>query len=232
MSGLGKVVDVDLDFTGNVNGSVFHCTGRSRGRFGNGHITAVLGAQGGLPRGMDISLLSYVILTGQPSMSRIMTDAVNPFIGTGGVYEGTRTLELGSFGRLTTTYRVENTGENRLKATFDALGDVRVPRLVSIAPCIETWTPVGPGRINGQFTMVWTAEDGTQVQGKTDTNYVLPTEETIPGQQFREIRINIEATDTTLKQTEHIALFTPSLLEGILESTPAAVESLSDVTVG
>ncbi len=231
MSGLGKVVEVDLDFTGNVNGSLFHCTGKSRGKFGNGHITAVLGSQGAMPHGMDISLLSYVILTGQPSMSRILPGAVNPFIRTGGVYEGTRTLELGPYGHLSTTYLVESVGENRLKATFDALGEVHVPRLVSIAPCIETWTPMGPGRINGQFTMVWTGADGTQVQGKTDTQYVLPTEETIPGQQFREIRINIEATDTTLKQTEHIALFTPSLLEETLESTPAPIESLNDITI-
>lgn len=231
MSGLGKVVEVELDFTGNVNGSGFHCAGRSRGKFGDGHITMVLGSQGRMPQGMDISLLSYVTLTGQPSMSRIMSDAVNPFVNTGGVYEGTRTLELGPYGYLTTTYAVISTGENKLKAIFDATGDVHVPRLVSIAPCIETWTPMGPGRINGQFTMVWTGEDGTRIQGKTDTNYVLPTEETIPGQQFREIRINIEATDTTLKQTEHIVLFTPTLLEETLESTPAPVETLNDITV-
>jgi hypothetical protein len=231
MSGLGKAVEVELDFTGNVNGSVFRCAGKSRGTFGDGDITAVLGAKTAMPAGMDISLLSYVLLTGQPAMSRVLADAVNPFIGTGGVHEGTRLLELGAYGYLTTTYRVESTGRDRLRATFDAMGDVHVPRLVSIAPCVETWTPTGPGRVNGQFTTVWTGEDGTRVQGKTDTSYVLPTEETIPGQQFRELRIDIETTATTLKQTEHVVLFTPKLLEEALRSLPAPLDTLGDVTI-
>lgn len=231
MSAAGQVVEVELVFHGNVNCSAFNCTGKSRGMFGNGDISAVLDSQGAMPKGMDISLLSYVALTGQPPMSRVLEGATNPFIGTGGVYEATRTLDLGAHGYLSTTYWVEETGTNRLRAVFDVTGHADTPRLTSIAPCTETWTPMGPGKVNGQFTMVWTGEDGTQVQGKTDTSYMLPTEETIPGQQFREIRINIESTPTKLRQTEHIVLFTPTLLEQTLQSAPAPVESLKDATV-
>ena len=231
MSGLGQVVEVDLSVHGAVNGSAFHCLGKSRGVFGNGDISAVLDAQGAMPTGMDITLLSYVLLTGQPSMSRVLEGAVNPFIGTGGVYEATRTLELGPHGRLATSYRVEDAGPSRLHAVFDVQGEVDVPRLVSIAPCIETWTPMGSGKLNGQFTMVWTGQAGTRVQGKTDTDYSLPAEAAIPGQQFREIRINIESTPTTLWQTEHTVLFTPALMEQALHSAPAPIESLKDVTV-
>lgn len=227
MSGAGQV-EVEIDFTGNVNGAAFHCSGRSRGTSGDGNVGTVLGVQGRLPQGMDISLLSYVLLTARPSMGRTTSDAVNPFTGE---YEATRALELGPYGYLTTTYAVIATGENRCKAIFDCTGDVHVPKLVSVAPCIETWTPMGPGRLNGQFTMVWTGEDGTRVQGKTDTNYVLATEETLTGQQFREIRLNISATDTTLKQTEHVVLFTAATLEEFLRSTPAPIETLSDITV-
>ena len=164
-------------------------------------------------------------------MSRVLEGAVNPFIGTGGVYKATRTLDLGEHGHLTTTYSVLDAGAGHLRAVFDVQGTVDVPRLVEIAPTIETWTPKGPGKVNGQFTMVWTGEDGSRVQGKTDTAYQLPTEETIPGQQFREIRINIDTTDTQLLQTEHIVLFTPALLEETLHSAAAPIDSLRNVTV-
>ncbi|RKT55308.1 hypothetical protein C8E97_3971 [Saccharothrix australiensis] len=199
--------------------------------FGDGDISCVVRARQEVPRGMDISLLSYVVLTGQPSMSRMTEGAVNPFIGTGGVYEAVRTLDLGEHGHLSTAYRVEPAGEDRLRAVFQVDGEVDVPRLVSIAPTIETWTPVAPGRIDGQFVMVWTGRDGERVRGKTDTSYVLPTEEGIPGQQFREIRINIAATDDELRQTEHIVLFSPALLEQTLHSAPAPIDSLKDIVL-
>jgi hypothetical protein len=231
MSSIGQSVDVELDFRGTVNGNVLHCVGKSNGVFGDGNISCVLDAQRAMPRGMDISLLSYVALTGQPSMSRVTEGAVNPFLGTGGVYDATRTLDLGPHGYLTTSYRVEDAGPNTLRAIFDVQGSVDVPRLTSIAPTIETWTPMGPGKVNGQFTMVWTGEDGSQVQGKTDTAYTLPTEETIPGQQFREIRINIETTPAQLRQTEHIVLFTPALMEQVLDSAPAPIDALMGVMV-
>jgi hypothetical protein len=231
VSGLDRFVDVELDFRGTVNGQALQCLGQSRGKFGNGDISCVVDAQLPVPDKMNISLLSYVALTGQPSMSRVLEGAVNPFIGTGGVYNATRTLDLGAHGYLMTTYRVEDAGPNRLRAIFDVQGQVDVPRLVSIAPTIETWTPIRPGEINGQFTMVWTGEDGTQVQGKTDTSYVLPTDEIIPGQQFREIRINIDATATRLRQTEYIVLFTPAHMEQTLHSAPASIDSLMGVTV-
>src|SRR6185295_18922058 len=117
-----------LIFGGSVNNTPIDCVGRSRGRFGDGNISAVVDAHEPLPTGMHISLLSYVALTGQPSMSRVVDDAVNPFIGTGGVYAATRTLDLGVHGNLVTTYRVESAGPNRLTAVFDVQGEVDVPR--------------------------------------------------------------------------------------------------------
>jgi len=228
---VGQFVDVELDFGGKINGTNVRCLGASRGMFGHGDISCVVNAEEDLPDGMTMGLLAYVGLTGQPSMSRVVEGAVNPFIGTGGIYEATRTLDLGPHGHLTTSYRVEDAGPNRLRAVFDMQGNVDVPRLVSIAPTFETWTPMGPGKVNGQFTMVWTGEDGTQIQGKTDTSYVLPTEGTIPGQQFREIRINIDTSATRLLQTEHIVLFTPAFMEQTLQSAPAPIDSLKDVTL-
>lgn len=217
MNSIGRPVDVDLAFGGVVNRSALSCIGRSRGAFGHGDISAVVDAAE-VPPGMDISLLSYVALTGQPSMSRVLGGAINPFIRTGGVYTARRTLDLGCRGHLTTDYYVEHVAPDHLRAVFDVRGSVDVPRLISIAPTIETWTPTGPGRIDGQFTMVWTGEDGSQVQGRAATSYVLPTTEAIPGQQFRTIRIGIDSTATRLHQREHIVLFTPALLEQLLGS--------------
>jgi hypothetical protein len=231
MTSTGQPVDVELDFRGTVNGTTVHCLGKSRGVFGDGQISCVLDAQRTLPKGMHISLLSGVALTGQPSMSRVTEGAVNPFLGTGGVCSATRTLDLGPHGYLMTSYRVEAAGPNQLFAVFDMQGTVCVPRLVSVAPAVETWTPLSPGRVSGQFTMVWTGEDGSRIQGKMDTDYVLPADETIPGQQFREIRIDIETTPTQLRQTEHIVVFTPALLERALRSSSAPVDALKAVLV-
>jgi|GEM_PF-2778796 len=225
----GKVVTVDLNFGGVVNGLKLDVHGVSHGVFKNGHIDCQLRANKDIPKNMCIGLLAYVGLTGQPAMSDVIEGAENPFLGTGGAYKATRSIDLGSSGFLTTEYRVGNTGTGRLGATFDVRGHVNVPRLTNIHPCIETWTPVGPGRINGQFTMVWDGANGERIQGKTNTDYILPTNDNIVEQQFREIRINIDTSEPgRLLQTEHIALFAPNFLERALNSTPRTTEILKE----
>ena len=207
-------VHVGFDIGGRVNGSPIALDGVASGRFGSGTPRAVVNAREPLPAGFHISLLSYVVLTGQPSMSKVMPGAVNPFLVTGGAYEATRTLDLGEHGHLSTDYRVESVGEG-LAATFDITGDVDVPALTSIAPTIETWVPRGLGRVSGHFTMVWTGADGTQVKGEAATDYRLALDDTIPDVQFREIRIDLSCTETHLDQNEQIVIFTPDLLGSI-----------------
>lgn len=220
-------VNVAFDIGGRVNGSPISLDGVASGRFGSGTPRAVVNAREPLPAGFHISMLSYVVLTGQPSMSKVMPGAVNPFLITGGVYEATRTLDLGDHGYLSTEYRVESVDEG-LAATFDITGDVHVPALTSIAPTIETWVPRGPGRVSGHFTMVWTGADDTQVKGEAATDYRLPLDDTIPQVQFREIRIGLSCSETHLEQNEQIVIFTPDLLADIFarEVTPTTTAAL------
>src|SRR5437870_1390127 len=101
----GQQISIDLSFNLAVNGSELQVTGVSRGVFGGGTPTAVLQSRGVIPQGFDIGLLSYVALTGHPSMSRTAAGADNPFLRTGGIYSARRRLDLGERGGLATDYR-------------------------------------------------------------------------------------------------------------------------------
>jgi hypothetical protein len=212
---MDREVRVELVIRGRVNERTFECAGLSKGRFGSGSISAEVSTAELLPKGFDIGLLTSFMLTGQPSMSRATEGAHNPFIATGGIYKGRRSLDLGPKGSLTAEYTVDRDGSD-LRAVFDVSGRSEVPPLVDIEPTIETWTPNGPGRIGGQFTMVWRTAAGTRVIGKTDTEYALPSQEALKGVQFREIRIDFKSTPQSLSQSERIVLFTPALLTKVL----------------
>src|SRR5947209_3605637 len=131
-------VIVELGLTANINGASFSVVGQSCGVFGSGDIAASVRASQATPNGFHISILPFILLTGQPSMSRVTVGAVNPFLATGGVYHAIRSLKLGRHGELLGTYRVERARKG-LRAVFDVSGEIDVPPLISIAPTIETW---------------------------------------------------------------------------------------------
>jgi hypothetical protein len=216
-------IDVELLFNLHVNDTSFRFTGYSRGVPGNGTPIAVLDTDDAIPRGFHVSLLSYVALTGHPFMSRSVDGAENPFLRTGGIYSATRRLDLGQRGHLVTDYRVDRGGPG-LVETFDVSGNVDVPALMSIEPTVETWVPGEPGRIYGHFVMVWTGQDGSRVRGKAETDYRLDMDDTIPGVQFRDIRIELSCTETHLSQREQIVIFTPAHLNAFLTADAAAAE--------
>lgn len=198
------VTRVRLNFSGRINGGNLVAAGESRGVLGSGHITAHVTATE-MPTRFALGVLGYVALTGQPSMSRTIGDAENPFLDAGGQYEANRSLDLGPKGRLDTEYRVSRNSDG-LVADFSLAGEVDLPRLVRIYPTIETWNPMGPGRVAGQFTMVWQSEDGSDILGKTDTLYHLDERYSLTGTHFREIRIDLSVDDHELQQSEHIAV--------------------------
>src|SRR5262249_16641966 len=136
----------------------------------------------------------------------------------GGIYSAVRTLDLGSRGALSTAYRVEN-GPTGLLEIFDVTGNVAVPPLVSIEPTVETWVPLGAGRIYGHFVMVWQTAEGERIIGKAETNYCLNLDQALPGVQFRDIRIDLSCTERHLHQVEEIVIFTPDLLSNALRDS-------------
>ena len=210
-------MDIGLELNGNVNGHSFQVTGVISGEQGGGGGVADVKAIDALPKGFDIALLPYCLMTGQPSLSASTEGTVNPFITTKGAYVATRTLDLGVHGFLSTKYRVEWTDKG-LTTFLKITGNTNVPRLKRILPAIETWSPLGGGKIAGHFTMVWETEDGEFIKGEADTHYELALEKTIPSVQYRYIQIDITRGDDWIKQDEKIVLYTPSVLLESLQS--------------
>jgi hypothetical protein len=219
-------LQVELFVSGNVNGSSFEVHGFSHGVPGSGNIRADVDLGGSLPHGFQLPILSYVLLTGQPSMSFVTRGASNPFVSTAGVYKAVRTLQIDDETSFTTSYDVTKKG-NQLEAHFSITGISKLPALKSIKPTIETWTPKGPGRIDGNFVMSWESEDGSVVTGTTKTRYQLPTEEVLPGVHFREILIDIDPREKGLAQHERIVLFTPERLKDITDVNMSSTVSLN-----
>jgi hypothetical protein len=212
--------DVEILVNANVNGSLIRVIGNSHSNPSRGELSADVHTQDNIPQGFTLCMLTHVLLTGCPSASRIIADAVNPFVETAGVYEATRRLNLGSRGELTTKYKVQRV-DTGIKATFDMNGKVDLPQLVSVIPTIETWIPNGPGNILGHFTMVWKAQDGTYVKGEADTEYNLRSKKSLEEVEYRNIEINFNCYGDRLKHDEQVSLFTSRYLTAQLSGKNA-----------
>jgi hypothetical protein len=213
-------LQVKLIVSGNVNGTAFEVAGFSHGIPGSGNIRADVDLHGTLPKGFQLPILSYVLLTGQPSMSSVTDGASNPFVETGGVYKAVRTLDIDSANQFSTSYEVVKKG-NQLEARFAITGTADLPPLKSIKPTIETWTPNGPGQIIGNFVMSWMTADQKVVTGRTKTQYSLPTVQRLPDVHYREILIDVQPRQNGLSQKERIVLFTPETLKALTGSNLA-----------
>lgn len=208
---------VNLQVAVQVNGAKFSLTGESNGVPGSGNISAIVKTIGEVPNGFSLSLLSYVLLTGQPVMSFTTEGVVNPFQATGGVYNAIRTLDLQNSGRLVTTYSVAKASDGLL-ATFDVRGSVNVPTLSGIEPTVETWVPVRAGVIEGRFLMVWRTADGQLIQGEAATTYFVGGDVPLQQVQFRSIQIDVHSTDKELRQTERIVLFGSPIIDRLAKT--------------
>lgn len=197
---------MDLRVDGEVNGQAIGFSGVSEGVPGSGSIKAAGKTTLPLPRNFVLPLLSYVLLTGQPIMSKATEGTENPFEASGGVYSARRTLNLGSRGSLDTDYNVRAEAHGLL-ASFHVKGKVDVPELSSIEPTIETWVPDGPGRIRGHFSMPWVGADSHRLVGEASTIYTLPGGANLPHTQYRYIAIDVASSPTDLRQSERIVLF-------------------------
>ncbi|WP_420545539.1 hypothetical protein [Nitrosopumilus sp.] len=200
---MDKYTTLEFDIKLNVNGSSLLITGMGNGVLGEGDISAKISTRDYIPENFDLSVLSAFILTGQPAMAIILDKASNPFLESGGEYSANRTLDLGKHGKISSCYKVSKIGDSKLKATFDIDGDVRIPKLVSVYPTIETWIP-SDNSILGNFCMVWKTSEDTYLKGIVDTEYFIPSHvANLPDIQYRRMDITFECQEGIMKQFEH-----------------------------
>lgn len=216
-------IEVELSLDVNVNGTSFHCAGRAVGAPGLGSLVATVESDRDLPAGFDISLLTYVCLTGDPAMGQTVGRVTNPFAEKR-EFRATRVLDLGDHGSLTTTWVASEPAGAGRREEFQVTGNVDTPRLVSLEPTIETWTPVAPGRFDGQFALVWRGVGGEVVRGRTTSQYYLPDDYELPCQMYRDIRFAIRSDRRRLWQTEHIVIFGPDQFETQLNAIAPPID--------
>ncbi len=215
-------VKVTLACQVDINGTEFNCAGTAFGAPGLGNLVATVVSDRDLPRGFDMSLLTYVCLTGDPPMGRVLGAVSNPFAEKR-VFRACRTLDLGTHGSLTTTWEATEPTTGR-REDFSISGTVNVPKLVSLEPTVETWTPVGPGRFDGRFELAWRDADGNVIRGTAISEYYLPDGYELPQQMYRDIRFAIRSDGRRLWQTEHIVIFGHDLMATDHDAAAPSIE--------
>jgi hypothetical protein len=129
-----------------------------------------------LPTGFSPLVLNAVMVTGYPSICKASEGVENPF--KLGEYRYVRAIDLGEFGGFEYSAECEESLDDQgilaLESRFALIGEINVPELVRCAPLVETWVPAGPGHVDGYFTIVWAAADGSFVTGHAKTKYDLP----------------------------------------------------------
>lgn len=220
----GTKSNVDMQLEVNVNGATFGCSGRAVGATGLGTLSASIEADRDVPDGFDISLLAYVIVTGLPAMGLTVGSARNPFAGRMD-FRAERVLDLGERGSLTTTWEAVQSDDGNWREQFQVSGQVDSPKLVSLEPTIETWTPERAGQFSGHFAMVWRSAEGEVITGRTSSRYYLAAEYELPHQMYRDIRFEIRSDSRRLWQTEHIVMFGADQFEQHHSAKAPAIDS-------
>ena len=207
---------VSLFVNASVNGCNFSVEGKAQGRTGAGQISAFARSRDELPAGFRLGLLPYVLITGQPSLSKNLPGADNPFVRTNGEYEAVRTLDLGSFGALRSEYSVSRSNAGGLTARFETTGTVNVPELRRILPTVETWLPIRRGEQRGSFPLVWETHAGDLINGRADTEYKLPYGECVDEVTYRYICIDMTDEGSELRQYERIVVYSEGRLSAAM----------------
>jgi hypothetical protein len=165
---------------------------------GNGSYDSTTGLISGIytysriPNSIDLKIFNSVKVTGYPSVCELHNNIENPF--SNGSYSYERFIDFGSHGSVWYSAKCAHKNTNNeddisLTSFFQIDGMLSLPKLLKTEEVLETWVPAGNGRVDGQFTIAWLAEDGHYVCGKARTQYVLPAGRDLDGLHFRHLRL-------------------------------------------
>lgn len=199
-----------------VNGAHLIYTGAGEGDAVRGIVNVGVKTENRIPDGFRTGVLSFTLITGQADISQ-KGKVTNPFQMSLGAYKARRTLDLANLGRLTADYVVSSPEGNRRKATFQIVGDVDLPTLVSIEPTIEKWRSQSDRTYRGNFQMTWKTADGRRVTGVTETLYEFPRPIPNPQLLARSIDFELKAAEQRMFQSEIIRLYRDEPTDSLAE---------------
>ena len=161
-------------FIASLNGTINGCRVALRG---SGICSDSLGIvdgkykTGGAVTGFDPLVFNAFVVTGYPSESSSVGQAINPFKKTDYSYDRVVRFEDGKEIVLHTECMFK---ADTLISEFELHGQSDIPALESIEPLVETWVPVTKNHIKGFFTMIWKTKDGAHLTAQAHSLYYVP----------------------------------------------------------
>jgi len=198
-------IELDCD----INHARFPLAGQIRLEDSSGYCSATLDFdRNRMPSGFEPELLSYVIITGYPSVCLAVGTAQNPFALSPEDFQAHRHLDLGSCGELTTTYHSRSRRSSHERILFQVQGQVELPEpFAGIAPLSEVWVPGEDGAgFSGEMTFTWRLASGRQLCGLARSRYDVPGA-SLERPQMRVITFDLELGERHFTQYETIRLY-------------------------
>jgi hypothetical protein len=198
-------IELDCD----INKTRFSLAGQIQLEDGSGYCSATIGFERNrMPSGFEPELLSYVSITGYPSVCLAVGPAQNPFALSAEDFQAHRHLDLGSFGELTTTYHSQARRSVHERILFQVKGQVEISEpITGIAPLSEIWIPEKDGSgFQGEMTFTWRLASGRQLCGLARSHYDVPGA-SLERPQMRVITFDLEQGERHFTQYETIRLY-------------------------
>ena len=197
----------ELKFTARLTGVV---NGQPIKLYGTGRIVLSSGLTDGrydleeIPKRFRLPVLSTVLVTGYPNASFSQDRTPNIFSGRSYSYERSIAFREGGELKLHASCTID---ADRLTSTFRLMGHAELPELEGIDPLVESWEPVGPGRIRGQFTAAWPTPVGPVVAADVSTDYRIETDDVQAGLVHRFVTMSSHCSGSELRKVQHVRLF-------------------------
>lgn len=187
---------------GKINGQDFKLLGGGMGRPFDGIVRTELKSQmGKIP--FPVALLSPVLIMGYPTYSTYHVGAFDLFkLSNGYTYKRHFKFENGN--TMETEHEVIYFGD-RLEGKFEVKDcELKLPEIISGDLTVETFFPLGKGKLGSHFCMAWHTSEGKLFRAFVESEYTLSHTVTLPYQQFRFIRFETEVSEEHITQIERL----------------------------
>jgi hypothetical protein len=190
LSGEVNRADIRLDGDGTINQTI----GQTIGNYNLQKI----------PDSFPPYFLSACLITGYPNASASIDGCRNIFQGH--PYSYTRTIKFRTGEVLILEADCKLDGD-KLISNFELQGSSPLGDTHSIEPLIESWEPVGPGKVRGHFTAAWKNKTGGFIVADATTDYRIEAQDEQSDFLHRYVAITSSAKGNRLFKKQDVRLF-------------------------